>query len=192
MKSRTNIPLFISKRLIALIISILILGALWTFISRAPDADSQQSGLPPNPKAGFVAPDFTLDTLNGGQLTLSELRGQAVVLNIWASWCVPCREEIPAIEKVYQHYKDSGLVVVGLNLTSQDSEIDVTAFVQELGLTFPIVLDRDGSVIARYQLFGLPSTYFIDQSGIIRSVIVGGPMSEATIQSNVEDLVQGK
>ena len=114
-----------------------------------------------------------------------------MVLNLWASWCIPCREETPAIEKIYQTYNGS-LAVIGINVTSQDSETDVRAFVQELGLTFPIVLDRDGSVIARYQLLGLPSTFFIDRSGIIRSVIFGGPMSEAAVRSNVEDLFQEK
>jgi cytochrome c biogenesis protein CcmG, thiol:disulfide interchange protein DsbE len=157
-----------------------------------PELSSQQSGPPPNPKEGFAAPDFTLDTSDGGQLTLSDLRGHPVVLNLWASWCLPCRAEMPSIEKAYQRYKDAGLIVIGLNMTSQDSELDAKAFVQELGLTFPIVLDRDGSVQSRYRLLGLPSTYFIDQSGIIRSVVVGGPMSEATIQSNVEDLLQEK
>jgi cytochrome c biogenesis protein CcmG, thiol:disulfide interchange protein DsbE len=191
MKSRTNPFPLISNRLIVLIASILILGALWTLISRGPESSSQQSGVPPNPKEGFTAPDFT-DVLDGGQLSLSELRGHPIVLNFWASWCLLCRSEMPAMESVYQRYKDSGLDVIGLNLTSQDSESDARAFVQELGLTFPIALDRDGSVRDRYQLLGLPSTYFIDQSGIIRSVIVGGPMSEATIQSNIEDLVQGK
>ncbi len=173
------------------VISILVLGAAWTFISRAPEPSSPQSGPPSHPKAGFTTPDFTLDTLNGGQLTLSELRGQPVMLNLWASWCLPCREEMPTIEKIYQDY-DGSLVVIGLNLTSQDSETDVKAFVQELGLTFPIVLDRDGSVVARYQLLGLPSTFFIDPSGIIRSVIVGGPMSETTIRSNIQELFQEK
>ena len=192
MKSRTYPFPLISNRLIVLIASILILGALWTLISRGPESSSQQSGVPPNPKEGFTAPDFTLDLLDGGQLSLSELRGHPVVLNFWASWCLPCRSEMPAIENVYQRYKDSGLIVIGLNLTSQDSESDARAFVQELGLTFPIALDRDGSVRERYQLLGLPSTYFIDQSGIIRSIIVGGPMSEATIQSNIEDLVREK
>ena len=192
MKSRTYPFPLISNRLIVLIASILILGALWTLISRGPESSSQQSGVPPNPKEGFTAPDFTLDLLDGGQLSLSELRGHPIVLNFWASWCLPCRSEMPAIESVYQRYKESGLVVIGLNLTSQDSESDARAFVQELGLTFPIALDRDGSVRERYQLLGLPSTYFIDQSGIIRSVIVGGPMSEATIQSNIEDLVREK
>jgi len=99
---------------------------------------------------------------------------------------------MPALERVYQRYQDAGLIVVGLNMTSQDSTLDVGTFVQGLGLTFPIALDRDGSIRDLYQLVGLPSTYFIDQSGIIRSVVVGGPMSEATIRSNVEDLLGGK
>jgi peroxiredoxin len=99
---------------------------------------------------------------------------------------------MPAIGEVYERYENEGLIVIGLNLTSQDSRSDVSAFVQELGLTFPIALDADGSVRDRYQLLGLPTTYFIDQRGIIRSVVVGGPMSEATIQSKVEDLLQEK
>jgi len=190
MKSQRNLSSIKSNRLITITILILILVAAWTFIS-VPEPSSQQSDSEANPKAGFTAPDFTLDTLNGGQLTLSELRGQPIVLNLWASWCLPCREEMPAIEKIYQTYNGS-LVVIGLNLTSQDSESDAEAFVQELGLTFPIALDRDGSARERYQLLGLPSTYFIDESGIIRAVVVGGPMSEATIQSNTEVIVQGK
>lgn len=180
------------NRLIAIMTITLILGAAWTQISRVPGAPSRQSGPPPNPKKGFLAPDFTLDLLDGGKMTLSELRGHPVMLNLWATWCLPCRSELPAIEKTYQRYKAAGLIVVGLNMTSQDSESVVRDFVQEFELTFPIVLDRDGSVSALYQLLGLPSTFFIDQNGIIHSVIVGGPMSEATIQSNVEDLLQEK
>jgi peroxiredoxin len=177
-----------SNRIVAILTSILILGAIWTFMSRAPKPSAQQPGPLPNPKQGFAAPDFTLDTLDGRQLTLADLRGHPVVLNFWASWCPPCRSEMPSIEKAYQRYKDAGLIVIGLNITSQDAEADARAFVEEFGLTFPIVLDRDGSVQIRYQLLGLPSTYFIDQQGIIHSVVVGGPMSEATIQSNIEDL----
>jgi len=175
-----------------MMIVLLILGAIWTVISRVNVSSSQQALPPPNPKAGFAAPDFTLDTLDGGQLTLSRLQGHPVVLNLWASWCLPCRYEMPIIEKVFQKYKDAGLIVIGLNLTSQDSVSDIRAFVEELGLTFPIVLDRNGAVSERYQLLGLPSTFFIDQKGIIRSVVVGGPMSEATLQSNVEGLLQEK
>ena len=192
MKPNTNVVPLNSNRMIAMMTFILILGAIWTIISRVPGPSSQDAGPPPNPKEGFAAPDFTLDTLDSSQLSLSELRGHPVVLNLWASWCLPCRSEMPAIEEAYQRYEDAGLIVVGLNMTSQDSESDARAFAQELGLTFPIVLDRDGSVQSRYQLLGLPSTYFIDRKGIIRSVVVGGPMSEATVQSNIEDLLQDK
>ncbi|HBG74735.1 MAG TPA: TlpA family protein disulfide reductase [Anaerolineae bacterium] len=167
----------------------LILGVLWMYISRAPSTLNMSVGPPPSPKEGFSAPDFTLELLDGGQITLSGLRGQPVVLNLWTTWCGPCREEMPAIEKVYRDYKDLGLVVIGLNLTSQDSEESVAAFVQELGLSFPIALDRDGSVSNRYQLLGLPTTFFIDREGVIRSMVVGGPMSEALIQSKVKNLL---
>jgi cytochrome c biogenesis protein CcmG, thiol:disulfide interchange protein DsbE len=167
-----------------------IMGVVWTFLSRMPADQATQAGPPPNPQEGFVAPDFTLDLLEGGQVTLSDLRGRPVVLNVWATWCGPCREEMPAIERVYRSYKELGLVVIGLNLTSQDFEQAVFAFVQELGLTFPIALDRDGSVGDRYRPLGLPTTYFIDSQGVIQSVVVGGPMSESLIQSKVEALFQ--
>lgn len=165
-----------------------IVAVVWTFLSRMPVEQATQAGPPPNPREGFTAPDFTLDLLGGGQITLSDLRGKPVVLNIWATWCPPCREEMPAIEKVNRSYKELGLVIIGVNLTSQDSEQAVSAFVQELGLTFPIALDRDGSVGDRYRPLGLPTTYFIDSQGMIQSVVVGGPMSESLIQSKIEAL----
>jgi len=167
---------------------VLAAGALWTFLSRVPPAATTGGAPPPSPREAFSAPDFTLDVLGGGQVTLSELRGKVVIVNLWASWCPPCRAEMPAIEKVYRANKDQGLVVLGVNTTFQDSEAE--AFVREFGLSFPITLDRDGAVSRRYQLHGLPSTFFIDRRGVIRSVVVGGPMSEALIQSKVEDLLQ--
>ena len=170
-------------------VAVLVLAAAWIALTRVADSSSQASAQA-SPRTGFAAPDFTLDTLDGSRLSLSDLRGQPVMLNIWASWCMPCRVEMPAIERVYQRYRERGLVVVGLNATSQDSEAAARAFVDEFGLTFPIVLDRDGAASARYELMGLPSTYFIDRGGIIREVIIGGPMSEAVMLSHVQDLLQ--
>lgn len=170
---------------------IFVASVAWTYVSRSPvETTIQQAEPPPNPKEGFTAPDFTLELLEGGEITLSDLRGKPVIINFWATWCGPCREEMPAIEKIYRDYRDLGLVVIGLNLTSQDTEQAVTAFIQEFGLTFPIALDRNASVSRRYQLKGLPTTYFIDSQGVIQSVVVGGPMSEALIQSKVEALFQ--
>ena len=111
------------------------------------------------------------------------------MINIWASWCPPCREEMPAIQKVYEDYKDRGLVILAVNTTYQDTEAAAAAFVDEFGLTFPVPLDRHGKVSNRYQLRGLPSTYFVDRQGVIRSVVVGGPMSETWIRSEVEKIL---
>lgn len=97
---------------------------------------------------------------------------------------------MPAIEKVYRAYKDLGLEVLAVNTTDQDSESAAAGFIAELGLTFPVPLDRTGAVSAAYILRGLPSTYFIDREGVIRSVVVGGPMSESLIQSKVEELLK--
>jgi cytochrome c biogenesis protein CcmG/thiol:disulfide interchange protein DsbE len=169
--------------------SILVLGVIWTFASRVPVAATTGGAPPPSPREGFSAPDFTLETLDSDQVSLSDLRGKAVLVNFWASWCPPCRAEMPAIEKVYRTYKDLGLEVLAVNTTNQDEVDAASAFVQELGLTFPIPLDRTGAVSASYTLHGLPSSYFVDPDGVIRSVVVGGPMSEALIQSKVEDLL---
>ncbi|HEX7974202.1 MAG TPA: TlpA disulfide reductase family protein [Anaerolineales bacterium] len=158
--------------------------------SRVPAAATTSGAPPPSPRQGFSAPDFTLDALGGGQVSLSALRGKIVMINLWASWCPPCREEMPAIERVYQVYKDKGLVVLGVNTTNQDREADAVSFVQELGLTFPILFDRSGSVSARYSLRALPTTFFVDRKGVIQEVVIGGPMSETSIRTRVESLLE--
>jgi len=177
-----------SRRWTAVLLATFIIGSGWIWASMAP-ADGTTGGLVPSPREGFPAPDFTLDTLDGGQMTLSDLRGKVVMINLWTSWCPPCRAEMPAIDNVYRANKERGLEVLAVNSTFQDSEADAAAFAQELGLSFPILLDRDGAVSRRYQLRALPTTFFIDRQGIIRAVVPGGPMSEPLIQSKIEDLL---
>jgi cytochrome c biogenesis protein CcmG/thiol:disulfide interchange protein DsbE len=171
-------------------IAVLSLGVLWILASRVPVAATTGGAPPPSPREGFSAPDFTLETLDGGQITLSELRGQVVLVNFWASWCPPCQAEMPAIESVYRSYKGLGLEVLAVNTTNQDDLAAAAAFIQEFGLSFPIPLDHTGAVSASYNLHGLPSSYFIDQQGVISSVVVGGPMSAALVQSRVEELLR--
>jgi len=173
-----------------LMLASLAAGILWTVVSRVPSAVGAPLSSSPSPREGFLAPDFTLDNLQGEKVTLSGLRGKIVVINLWATWCPPCRAEMPALENAYKQYKDSGVVVLGLNVTNQDSEREVPLFVEEFGLTFPILLDRDGSVSALYQLRGLPTTYFVNREGIIRTVVVGGPMSETFFRSKIETLLK--
>jgi peroxiredoxin len=167
--------------------TVLLAGAVWTLFARVPN--STDAGQIPSPREGFPAPNFTLEDLNGSSVALSDYRGQVVIVNLWASWCLPCRAEMPEIRDVYAANRDRGLVVLAVNSTIQDDEVEARAFVQEFGLTFPVLLDREDLVGRRYRLRALPTTFFIDRRGIIRTVIVGGPMSRATLQTKVEDLL---
>lgn len=176
------------RRWTVVMTAVLMLGSLWIWLTAVPTTGTT-GGLIPSPREGFPAPDFTLDTLDDSQITLSDLRGKVVMINLWTSWCPPCRAEMPAIDNVYQASKEQGLVVLAVNSTFQDSEAAAAAFAQEFGLSFPVLLDRDGAVSQRYQLRALPTTFFIDRKGIIRSVVPGGPMSESLIQSKIADLL---
>lgn len=174
--------------------SLVVLGAaivsgVWIWASAVP-ADTTTGGLIPSPREGFLAPDFTLETLSGDQISLPDLRGNAIVLNLWASWCLPCRAEMPALQSVYQENHERGLEVLAVNITAQDNLAAVEAFAHEFNLTFPILLDTSGLVGKEYLMRAFPTTFFIDREGIIQRVIVGGPMSEVTLQSTVERLLE--
>jgi len=110
------------------------------------------------------APEFTLPNLGGGKVRLRDFRGKLLMLNFWASWCVPCREEMPAMERLYRKYTDRGFVILGVNL--QDDKKSAAAFVKELKITFPIAFDPKGEVGRLYGAWGLPATYLIDSNGI--------------------------
>ena len=133
------------------------------------------------------APDFTIDLFDGGTFTLSDMQGQPVVVNIWASWCAPCRREMPAFEKVWRDYQDRGVVFVGVNY--QDSHEDATAFLKELDITYINGADRGDEVYEAYEATGIPETFFIDQDGIIVRKFIGS-LSEAQLSSFVEDLLR--
>ncbi len=169
--------------------AIFVVGAGWTVVSRAPVTAGAPAALRASPQEGFLAPDFTLETLDGRHVMLSTLRGKVVVLNLWASWCPPCRAEMPALDKVYQENRAAGREVLAVNATNQDTEAAARAYAGQLGLSFPVLLDPGGDVGRRYLLRALPTTFFVDRSGVIRSVVAGGPMSEALIASKTQDLL---
>lgn len=123
--------------------------------------DNKGAGLAP----GTRAPDFALAYPNGSRSTLADLRGQPVVVNFWASWCAPCRAEMPELVEAYEQYKDQGLVVIGVN--EQESEDKALQFMDEFGITFPVVLDSRGDLASLFTARGLPTTYFIDRDGNI-------------------------
>jgi cytochrome c biogenesis protein CcmG, thiol:disulfide interchange protein DsbE len=168
---------------------LLLSGAAWIWWSRAPTGWTTQGAIPA-PQKGFLAPDFALQNADGKTVRLSELRGEPVVINVWASWCTPCREEMPALQRVYRDYEDQSVVILGLNSTSQDTRDAALSFAAEQGLTFPILFDEGGEATRLYQVRALPTTFFIDAQGKIQEVITGGPMSEALLRIRVEQLIE--
>ncbi len=168
---------------------LLLLGGLaWIFAS-ADRTGQSTDGRIPAPQKGFLAPDFSLADPKGDVYTLSKLRGKAVLVNLWATWCPPCRAEMPEIEAQYEKYAPQGLVVLGVNATDQDAPLDIVPFVQQYGLTFPILLDETGEVGRKYELRSLPSTFFINRDGTIAEVVIGGPMSGALLQAYIEQIL---
>ena len=171
-----------------LFITILALGAAWTLISADKDGTST-AGQIPAPQKGFLAPDFTLETLEGERITLSDLRGKVILLNFWATWCPPCRSEMPAFQEAYADYEEEGFMILAVNATRQDKPESVGAFITEYGLSFPIVLDVEGEANQLYQVQSLPTSFFIDQEGIIQEVVVGG-IAEAMVRARAEKFLR--
>ncbi len=135
-----------------------------------------------SPTSRDPAPGFTLGTLDGQVVSLSDYRGQRVLINFWATWCPPCRFEMPAIESVYRGYSDRDFVVLGVNL--EESPRTVQPFVKELGLSFPILMDTDGEAAMLYGVRGLPTSVFVDRDGMVAMRHIG-PMDEAFIEQTL-------
>lgn len=167
---------------------ILLMGIIWIWVSALP-ANAATSGDVAAPQSGFLAPDFSLENLDGSTLTLADLRGKVVLVNFWASWCPPCRQEMPSLERVYQQYSQKGLVVLAVNSTIQDKLSDAQDFVIANNLSFPVLLDKNGEATRLYRIQSLPTSFFIGPDGVIREVVIGGPMAEALLTSRVEKLL---
>jgi cytochrome c biogenesis protein CcmG/thiol:disulfide interchange protein DsbE len=149
-------------------------------------AEKNATGRSPSTEIGRAAPDFLLATPDGGRLRLSDLQGRPLLVNFWASWCTPCRQEMPEIVRAYDAKSSSGFVVVGVDL--QENTAQVRAFAQEFGMTFPLVIDRNGGVGDAWHIGGpvqgIPSSYFIDESGVVRARVYG-PLTAQTLAENL-------
>ena len=122
-------------------------------------------------RRGNIAPDFSLETLEGEVLSLSQFKGKKVFLNFWATWCPPCRAEMPDIQKFSE---DEDVVVLAINLThTEDSLLTVDNFIQDRGFTFPVLLDKNGEVAEQYRVQAYPTSYMIDAKGRIQYVALG-------------------
>ncbi len=120
---------------------------------------------------GAQAPDFSLPDLNDQQIALKHYQGQVILLNFWASWCAPCREELPALERLHHRFQEKGFKVVGINIDKKRK--NAAKYVTEFNLSFPVLLDPGASVIQHYPGRAMPISYLIDRDGIIQRVFFG-------------------
>ncbi|KAB2338141.1 TlpA family protein disulfide reductase [Cytobacillus depressus] len=129
---------------------------------------------------GQRAPDFELLDLKGNPVKLSDYKGKTVLLNFWATWCPPCRSEMPHMEKLYHKYKNDGFEIIAVNITSSEKNINnVERFIEDYELTFTIPLDENGAVSHDYGIMAYPTSFFVDSDGVIRKKVLGAVNEEA-------------
>ncbi len=138
------------------------------------------------PQLNQPASDFKLKDLDGKQVSLSDYKGQVVLLNFWVTWCGPRRKEIPDIRTVYNSYKDKGLVVLAVDIG--ETSTVVSPFVNQFEMNFPILLDSNMAVARQYEAFSIPTSLFLDRQGVIRDMRVGA-MPQSTIEQVVAKLL---
>lgn len=154
-----------------------------------PSSEAAAPGIPATPApaavVGAPAPDFTLEDLDGNPVRLADQQGQVVLINFWATWCGPCRLEMPALQARYDALKDEGFTVLAVNL--DEPREDAALFAQDLGLTFPVLLDPGAKVNDLYRVRGYPTSYFVDRQGNVDALHVG-IMTEAQIDEYLAKL----
>lgn len=149
------------------------------------------------PLASGTAPDFTLTTFDGQTYKLSDLKGKPVVINFWASWCIPCRDEAPALQRAWEKYRERGLVVMGVDYV--DTETDAKKFIAEFQQTYPNGADLGTRISQGYRITGVPETYFvakdgrllqgIDENGRVKGNWIG-PLAEDALVARIEEMLQ--
>jgi peroxiredoxin len=149
------------------------------------EGEEEPTSLSADVTAGSLAPDFNLRDLEGELAQLSDYRGQVVLLNFWATWCGPCRIEMPAFQRKFIEHRQGGFIVLGIDF--DEREKDVLVFRDGLNLTFPLLLDPGAQVHRLYRIHGYPSSVFIDGEGIIRVIHIG-LMTESQLDGYLVDL----
>lgn len=132
------------------------------------------------------APNFTLVLIDGGNFNLSDHKGKPVLINFFASWCLPCRDEMPVLEKIVQQYKQKGVVFLGIAV--DDTEEKMKDFIAKYNVTFPVGLDKTATIQKSFGLYGIPTTYFIDKQGVI-TYFHSGSVTEELMQHELDKLL---
>ena len=166
----------LGAQIVALAVVVGLLGLLvWKIVNQ----DQKQA------RKNGPAPEFTLPRLDrSGDLSLASLKGKAVVLNFWASWCAPCRDEVPVLERAWDRYRRHGVVVLGVD--QQDLSSDARAFARKYGMSYPIVRDGPGHVVAKYGLTGVPETFFVGRNGKLVGPHVEGRISKRELAEGID------
>ena len=159
----------------------IVIGVIVVFVVVISWREQQKSGSLPGPPVKLLSPekrpsegtDFTLPDLSGNSIRLAELKGNVVLVNFFATWCAPCRDEMPTLEKVFRTYQNKGFLVLGVAGDSKGQEV-VEPFVKKYGVTFPVVLDAENVVQRQYGVRGIPAVYLFDRQGKIATMYVGG------------------
>ena len=138
------------------------------------------------PLVGGPAPQFELETVEGQTIKLSDFKGEFVVLNFWATWCVPCSKEMPEFQKAHQTLTDNNIKIIGVNFGESKKKVD--KFTQDNNLSFPVLLDGYGNTAEKYKVRSLPVTYIISPDGIIREEIIGGGLTQEIIAAKINHL----
>jgi peroxiredoxin len=154
------------SRLLVVAVAIVILGIMFLVVW------FQSSKYEPL-VVGRPAPDFMLTDLNDKPYRLSDFRGKVVFVNFWATWCKPCKEEMPSMEILYKNFEKDGLVMLAVSIDRVTTTKDILPFVKSLNLTFPVLVDSWGKTDKPYKRMGVPETFLVDQQGIIREIVIG-------------------
>ena len=181
---------------LAVMVALVVIGAIKNNMAESEALDNMALGsdvefLPTEGglALGEMAPDFQLTTLDGEEVQLSDYRGKKVVLNFWATWCPPCRAEMPHMQTYYEEQADEeNVAILAVNLTTEDKGLaQIEDFIEEFGLEFPIPMDEKGDVGSTYQAVSIPTSYMIDTGGRIQNKVVG-PMDEAMMEQLIAEL----
>ncbi|MBK7894071.1 MAG: TlpA family protein disulfide reductase [Anaerolineaceae bacterium] len=179
-----------SNRLLAAAL-VLILGGLavlvWMSVQTAvPTPTTNSYGAPALAQQGGTVTDFTIESLGGFPVSLNDYEGEVIIMNFWATWCPPCRAEMPGINNFYEAYKEEGLVVLAIN--EEESAETVRPFIELNNFTFPVLLDIEGRVAQQYSTRSFPTTFIIDRQGVIQHVQTG-EISERELEKIVLPLL---
>ena len=167
-----------NKMLIAILVMILTSGLLITGCT---------DGSEPTATVGKAAPDFQLQNLDGQSISLNDLKGKPVLVNFWATWCRPCVSEMPYIQEIYDEWSGKGLIVLAINIGDSSSEAE--QFLQDHNLSLPVLLDTNKAVAQRYNIRGIPTTFFIDKDGIIQEKIIGAFPNKEAIENRLDKIM---